>query len=289
MNATRRDASAPELSGVLGILGGMGPLATAYFYQRVVEQTAGTTDQEHLPVVVWGDPTIPDRSAALIDPSAPDPTPWLLRGLHALHRLGADLIAVPCNSAHPFLAELDTKAQVPILDIVAATVDHATEMLGPGGRVAVLSTEGTYRAGMYHRMLRAAGLEVVRLTPPTQRRVQLAITEIKAGRPDVARTLGPEVERSLRAAAPDAVIAGCTELTTIRDGFVSQWPVIDSATVLASSAVGQLRGRPAAQPSGSSRSPASTPQHSNLPTRDVRPAATAATAHRGLPPVKDRP
>lgn len=248
MRGCRQNATeAPPLTGVLGILGGMGPLATAYFYQRVVEETGSASDQDHLPVVVWGDPTIPDRSAALIDPSAPDPTPWLRRGLRALDQIGVDLIAVPCNSAHPFVSKLETKTRAPILDIVAATVNHASAMLGEGGRVALLSTQGTYNAGVYHRLARRSGLEIVELSQRTQHDVHLAIAHVKAGRPDLAERQLRDVKRSVEPKRPDALIAGCTELTTIRDGLISEWPVIDSATVLATSAVGHLRGsRPAA-------------------------------------------
>lgn len=232
---------APPLSGALGILGGMGPLATAQFYQRVVEQTKTCTDQDHLPVIIWGDPTIPDRSTALIDPEAPDPTPWLLRGARALDLLGVDLIAVPCNSAHPFLVDLVDKVSVPILDIVASTVDHAVDLLGTGSRVAVLSTLGTYRAGIYQRRLRQSGLTMAEMSDQTRRRVQHAITEIKAGRPEFARLLIQEVEKDLRHDAPDAVIAGCTEFTTVSHDGGGRWPVIDSATVLATAAVERLR------------------------------------------------
>jgi aspartate racemase len=232
----------PPLTGVLGVLGGMGPLATANFYQRLVEATPSTCDQGHIPVVIWGDPTVPDRSAALTQPGAPDPTPWLLRGARMLDALGVALIAVPCNSAHPFLSEIQRSIDAPVVDMVKATVQCAAAQFGSTGQVAVLSTEGTYRTGIYQGLLRAEGIQPIPLTVQTRQLIQSAITEIKAGRVDVAQIQVRKALAHLGPHHPDLVIAACTELTTMRDTIAADYPVLDSATVLANSAVATLRG-----------------------------------------------
>lgn len=232
----------PATTAMLGVLGGMGPLATAWFYRRVVEATPSMRDQDHVPIVIWGDPTVPDRSSALLRSDAPSPLPWLLRGARALVAMGAELIAVPCNTAHPFLDELQMAVEVPVIDMVKATVENAIEHVGPGGKVAVFCTEGAYQAEIYQRRLRAAGVYPVEMAASDRRRTHRVIEDIKAGRLDVARRGLLEVVPGLAAARPDLVLLGCTELTAVRDEIESTFPVMDSATVLAINAVAAWRG-----------------------------------------------
>ena len=87
---------------IVGILGGMGPLATADFYTKLILATPATRDQEHLRVVMWADPTVPDRSVGILG-DGPDATPWLVRGGQMLAAMGAAFIAMPCNTAHAYL------------------------------------------------------------------------------------------------------------------------------------------------------------------------------------------
>lgn len=226
---------------MLGVLGGMGPLATAWFYRRVVEATPSVRDQDHLPIVIWGDPTVPDRSSALLRPDAPDPTPWLARGARALVAMGAELIAVPCNSAHPFLAQLQMTVDVQVVDIVRVTVDQVVAQMGSGARVAVLCTEGAHRAEIYQRGLAAAGIDLIDLAASDRRRVQAAIVGVKAGRLSLAQRTLQEFLLDLASARPDLVILGCTELTVLRDEVGNTYNVLDSATVLATHTVATMR------------------------------------------------
>ena len=100
----------------LGILGGMGPAATAEFYRRLVEQTNANCDQEHIPVIIWGDPTVPDRSTSLMNR---DDLPWekLKQGILGLKNAGCEHIVIPCNTAH-FWYDRMNKLGVPITHIV---------------------------------------------------------------------------------------------------------------------------------------------------------------------------
>src|SRR5205823_10945930 len=105
---------------IVGILGGMGPAATADLYAKIIAATPATRDQDHLHVVIWADPTVPDRSTALLH-GGEDPTPWLLRGAQRLVEMGAALIAVPCNTAHAFLPRIAGEVPVPFLHMMAET------------------------------------------------------------------------------------------------------------------------------------------------------------------------
>src|SRR5690606_23023618 len=101
-----------ETKPIVGILGGMGPLATADLYRKIIEVTPATRDQDHLHVIIDADPTVPDRTQALLH-GAEDPTPWLVAGARRLESAGASFIVIPCNTAHAFLDRLLPEISVP--------------------------------------------------------------------------------------------------------------------------------------------------------------------------------
>ena len=109
------------LAGWLGVLGGMGPLATAAFLAKLALATPARVDQEHIPVLVYGDCATPDRTAAALARGA-SPLPQLLRGAGFLARQGVAAIAMPCNSAHCWYDELAAAVDRPVLHIVDACV-----------------------------------------------------------------------------------------------------------------------------------------------------------------------
>src|SRR5690349_7182688 len=215
--------------GVLvGVLGGMGPAATADFYRKLVDATPATTDQQHLRVVLWVDPTIPDRSAALVD-DGPDPTPWLQRGLRFLARAGADLIAVPCNTAHAFFAPTTAPAGVRVVHMIDEAVRTVTGRVPRVRRGGRLATTGTGRAGVYQDWLGRAGLQAVLPTAEDQQDlVTTAVRAVKAGH------RGAWVSGALAAAAArladlgaQVIIAGCTEIPLVVGERCASIPVID--------------------------------------------------------------
>src|SRR5215475_13736513 len=120
MRATPDLAPPPPPRHMLGVLGGMGPMATVDFYRRLLPYTNVRTDQEHLPVIIWADPSVPDRSAALTGTGA-DPTAWLVKGARALQSVGATVLAMPCNTAHAFLPAIQAAVTVPLLNMVEET------------------------------------------------------------------------------------------------------------------------------------------------------------------------
>src|SRR5689334_8554805 len=122
-----------ETGGLLGVLGGMGPLAGAAFVTRLVALTPAERDQEHVPVLLCNDPRIPDRSSARLG-QGEDPLDSMLRGLRLLEGAGASLIAIPCNTAHLWYEQLAQRARVPLLHIVEAVCDDL-ERLGVEGPV----------------------------------------------------------------------------------------------------------------------------------------------------------
>jgi aspartate racemase len=227
---------------IVGILGGMGPAATADLYTKIIAATPAERDQDHLHIVIWADPTVPDRSTALLH-GGEDPTPWLRRGGRALVEMGASFIAVPCNTAHAFLPRIAADVSVPFLHMMEETAT-AIEVTYPTiERVGLLATSGTVAAGLYQEWFARHHIEVVVPDDDNQERcVMRAIHSVKSGQVgrDVTDLVG-EAARYLVNHGAEAVITGCTELPLVfRDGAAAV-PVIDPTTVLAEAVVRHAR------------------------------------------------
>lgn len=141
------------MNAMIGILGGMGPLATVDFLGKLVERTPAARDQEHVPVVVYSVPQIPDRSASILS-GAESPLPAMRAGILTLERAGARAIAITCNTAHYWFDDLARECRVPLLHIA----DCACAALGSDvTNVGLLATTGTLAAGFYQRRLATHG------------------------------------------------------------------------------------------------------------------------------------
>ena len=223
---------------IVGILGGMGPAATADLYAKIIAATPATRDQDHLHIVIWADPTVPDRSTALLQ-GGEDPTPWLLRGATQLVAMGASFIAVPCNTAHAFFPAIERAITVPLIHMMDETAT-AVEIAHPAiERVGLLATTGTIASGLYQEWFAKHHIEVVVPNDDLQERVVMAaIHRVKAGKIGHEMTdLLTEVAAYLVDHGAEALIAGCTELPLVfRDGDASV-PVIDPTRVLAEAVV----------------------------------------------------
>jgi len=228
-------------SDMLGVLGGMGPMATAAFYRELIVSTSGRTDQDHIPVVIWADPSVPDRTAALTG-AGPDPTPWLIRGATALESAGATVLAIACNTAHAFLPAIEAAVAVPVLNMIDETCERVAGTLPSGSRVGVLATTGTHRSKLYQHGLADRQLAYLAPTDTIQAAVTKAISSIKAGESqDVAHELLMCAGQLFTSAGADILVAGCTELALVSDGLTFGVPMIDSTSTLAEATVRYLR------------------------------------------------
>ncbi|TPQ18048.1 aspartate/glutamate racemase family protein [Streptomyces sporangiiformans] len=233
-------------SEIIGILGGMGPAATADFYTKLVSLTPVRSDQDHLKTVIWSDPTVPDRTEALMG-RGPDPTPWLLNGSRVLREAGATVIAIPCNTAHAFIPEIADRVGLPIVHMIGEVARHLTR-LRPQVRVAgLLATTGTIRAGLYQDWLARAGIDLVLPDQAGQDdQVMPAIRAVKAGQRGTAVS-GPlaRAARQLVGNGAQAIIAGCTEIPLGLTPRLVPVPLVDPAAVLAGALVHRSRTREA--------------------------------------------
>lgn len=195
---------------MLGVLGGMGPLATVDFLAKLVAADVADTDQRHMPFVVRSVPQIPDRSRAIIT-GGESPLPALRQGMRALAEMGATVVAIPCNTAHHWADALSGPDLPPILHIVDAVADRLAEILPGGAPIAVLSTEGTRAARVYERRLDPRW-PILDTVPAEAAAVAHGIALVKAGRIEAARAIFTDAVAAQRGRGAAAVVLACTEI-----------------------------------------------------------------------------
>lgn len=232
--------SAPD-KRLLGVIGGLGPLATAYFMELVTAMTDARTDQQHLEMIIYSAPSIPDRTRYILDNSRENPLPEMLRIGRLLAAQGVERIAIPCVTAHYFYRELADGIPVPVINGVRETAEHLRER--GITKAGILATDGTVRSGVFRRELENCGIEA--LVPGPQRQadvMSLIFDNIKAGVPvDMSRFHA--VADELRSGGAQAMILGCTELSLIKRDYDIGPGFVDAMEVLAQQAVIQC-GKP---------------------------------------------
>src|SRR5690606_7615274 len=142
----------------LGVLGGMGPMASAVFMVRLTALTDAACDQHHMPAMLWSDPRIPDRPAGHAGTGA-DPFPWMLNGIRHMERAGAGAIAIPCNTAHLWYDKLASSTSLAVLHIVRSVAADLRRNGIMHGRIGLLGTAATLDSGLYQRELEAQGYD----------------------------------------------------------------------------------------------------------------------------------
>lgn len=227
---------------VVGIIGGMGPQATVDLFQKIIDATPACEDQEHLKLIIYNDPTIPDRTRAILGMGI-SPLPKLLSAARGLIEIGAEILAIPCNTAHYFVPALQRSLPVPFIHMLSEVARYIRQEYSNIDKVGLLATDGTISAGVYKRALEERGLSVVNPDSGNQKKVMDVIYGeggVKAG--VVAswqRDVFLEVIEGLRAQGAGAVIAGCTELSSLFDRYPCQTsiPIVSSNDILAQAIV----------------------------------------------------
>lgn len=227
---------------MLGVLGGMGPLASAEFMRRLTLLTPAARDQDHIPAVLWSDPRVPDRTAARIA-GGEDPLPALLRGIRGLEAAGAGAIAIPCNTAHGWFGAMQAATRLPILHIVDAAADELARLGVAAGPVGIMGTAGTLAMQLYQERLKARGYACLVPTPEEMDAlVTPAIAAVKANEVDASYAPLAEAATRLVARGARAVVLGCTEIPLgVAAGPALPFPVCDTLDALARAAIGWAR------------------------------------------------
>ncbi len=236
---------------MLGILGGMGPLATADFFAKLVAATPAHSDEAHIPTLILSDPRIPPRPPAILG-KGESPLPALLAVRDRLLESGATMLAMPCNTAHFWYADLVAGCAVPFVSIIESACGELATRAASGDRVAVIATRATLATRLYEDRLRALGY--VPLLPDEGAMhdvITPAIERVKGGQAEAGgRLLAPYVEHLLNQGV-SAVLLACTETPVALDAVASPLRAhcVDTNAALARACVARWFARPADQSS----------------------------------------
>ncbi len=228
------------MTKTIGVIGGMGPQATVDFFQKILDNTRVERDQDHIHVIIDNNPQIPDRTAFLLG-KGESPLKSLVNSAVKLQLMGADLLAMPCNTAHYFYDEIVKFVDIPFINMIdEVAVSIRAKNLGVN-RVGLLATKGVYSMGIYSRYLQKYGIEAV---IPPEEGIEIVGKTIYTIKKDL-NLVDPaginEIIENMRKEGIDTIILGCTELPLIVDKYPMGPDYIDSTAVLAKRAVEMAR------------------------------------------------
>lgn len=197
----------------LGIIGGVGPAASAFFYNRITEHTEASCDQEHLDIVLLSHATLPDRTKAIETGNDHELLQLLEEDLKTLESLGVAHIAIPCNTSHYYYKQMQSCTNVPIINMIQESVKYAVENQTGVKKIGIMATDGTIKTGLYHKECEAFGILPFHPSAERQKDVMsLIYDDIKSGKPaDVTKF--ERVMDEFAANECDVVLLACTELS----------------------------------------------------------------------------
>lgn len=230
----------PRRKPIVGILGGMGPEATLDLMRRVIAATPAQDDADHIHMLIDNNPAVPSRIAALIEETGPSPAPELVRMACGLAAGGADMLAMPCNTAHYYAGEVAASVAIPFLDMVALTTERIVKTVPAGAKVGMLASTAVLKIGLYESALARHGLDLQ--LPARQDALMAVILAIKSGdtgkgQRDELAAIADELVQS----GADILLVACTELSILAGSIPKTVPVIDALDVLAEKIVASAK------------------------------------------------
>ncbi|MFJ7936602.1 aspartate/glutamate racemase family protein [Sporosarcina sp. NPDC096371] len=219
----------------LGIIGGVGPLATMLIGEMIVRLTEAEKDQDHVDMIITNNPHIPDRTAFILGKSDKDPVPVILSDAERLRVAGAEILAIPCNTAHSFFGQIKEGTDLTVIDMIGETAARAAR--DGAKRIGILGTTGTIITGVYQTACERYGMTAVVPDEHIQSVVMsLIYDDVKAGKP-ADREKWSIIKAAMDEAGCDKVILGCTELSVVNQELALGAECIDSLLVLAETAI----------------------------------------------------
>lgn len=219
----------------LGIVGGVGPLATMFIGEMIVRRTKASIDQEHVNSIITNNTSIPDRTAFIMGKSQDNPVPVMISDINRLTSIGAEIIIIPCNTAHTFYDEIQHGSNVQVIHMIRETMKRSAAE--GASKVGVLATTGTVTSKVYQHAAAEYGLESVLPNQETQDKVMSIIYEnVKAGKA-ADKVKWNEIVTYMENQGCDRIVLGCTELSIVKKEMALPDYYLDSLTVLAETAI----------------------------------------------------
>ncbi|MGI6730999.1 MAG: aspartate/glutamate racemase family protein [Anaerovoracaceae bacterium] len=218
---------------ILGVIGGMGPLATHLYYRLLIEYTDAHSDQEHIDMILLNHASVPDRTKMIVEGKTEELLNILAKDAKMLEANGASVIAIPCNTSHVLINQLQEQVNIPIINMVKETVRTITEKFDTTDlKIAIWATDGTIQTGIYQDELKKAGITPVVPSEKMQALVMKIIYDgIKnCGEIDFADF--QKIQEELVEADCQGVILACTELSCLKEVYDLPDYYIDTMEVL---------------------------------------------------------
>jgi aspartate racemase len=229
----------------IGILGGMGPEATVYMFNLIVELTRAGKDQDHITTVIYNNPETPDRTEAILR-GGKSPVPALIKGASLLKDTGADFLIIPCVTAHYFLPEVMKHISIPFISLLDVVLDAILTHPAKPKRIGLIATSGTVESGLFQKLLETDGLEVI--TPRNQE--QKVVMDTIYGENGIKRGCKTEPKERLKVVSEnlikngsEAIIAGCTEIPLVLQQQDVNVPFINPLKKLAEKSIREAGGQ----------------------------------------------
>ena len=221
----------------IGIIGGMGPLATVHLFERIVLRTKAQKDQDHIRVLIDSNTNIPDRTKAIIG-DGEDPVKELVNSAKILEKGGADFLIMPCNTAHYFIDEIKKSVNIPFLNMPEETVKYTYDKYGKDTVVGIMATDGTIKSKIYENYYSKLGIKTV-VPVKTQERIMKFIYDvIKKGNYNAGTDLLFECANELKELGATTFLLGCTELSSAQylykfeGNFINPMEVLTERSIL---------------------------------------------------------
>jgi len=222
------------MNKTMGVIGGMGALATATFYAMITnaQDRQVEVEQDYLDMIIYSKTSIPDRTAYILGNSTDDPTTDIIAAAIALQQAGVDFLVMPCVTAHYFYQSIADAVGIPFINLLDEIAAHV-EAEGLR-RVGLLATQGTLQSRILHNVLEERGIEVLTPDPAGQAQLMDMIYGIKVGGHVTGKDFD-KLEDALFARGAQSIIFGCTELSLIKGDTVAER--VDALSVLARAAL----------------------------------------------------
>ena len=208
----------------LGMLGGMGPLPTIKLFEMIVSMTEANNDQEHIHIIIDNNTKIPDRTSFLLDNKKESPIIALIESAKRLEEAGADLIVMPCNTAHYYYKEISESIDIPFLNMIEETAIWIKENHPELKKIGLLATDGTIRAGIYENIFSRYEIDIVKPSKEKQKYIYELIYNMKEDKEQKDLDGIYSAMREIEGEEVDIFIAGCTEVSVALDTFKIKAP-----------------------------------------------------------------
>lgn len=221
----------------LGIIGGMGPLATVKLFEMIVLMTRAKSDQEHIHILVDNNTSIPDRTDYILNRRGEDPRIQLIESAKRLEKMGADFLVMPCNTAHHFYDDIVNNINIPFIHMIEETAKYIRERYPAVKKIGLLATDGTIKAQIYHEIFNRYHIEVLTPKRDYQKYVMDLIYNIKE---DVVQNNLDGFYKAmddLKEQGAELYVAGCTEVSVAIELFNLEGEIVDAMKVLAIRAI----------------------------------------------------